>query len=256
MFFSNLQKIPSPDDRCLFIAIHQSLVATGDNTLLRFMEDEQIARLYLRGRILDIGGGTDFDYTKLIQIDGNLDSINISAAVNPTIVADLNEVLPIADKMYDKVIFLNALERIHEERRITRELLRVLRPGGRFVVTIPFLFPRHGRYGDFHRNTAEYWEKELCELGLDTNDFIIKSLSCSPLSSVLAALPWFLGGIRGKLVKGIVLLAACSRRRGKQSSKALAGDTDYALGFYIDGIKSVQSPGSETLSPSSPGAFT
>ncbi|WP_200385800.1 hypothetical protein [Rhodocyclus tenuis] len=114
-------------------------------------------------------------------------------------------------------------------------------------MTVPFLFPRHGRYGDFHRHAAEYWEKELCELGLDTNDFIIKPLSYSPLSSVLAALPWFLGGIRGKLVKGIVLLAACSRRRRQQSKKALAGDTDYALGFYIDGIKSAQLPESAIL---------
>lgn len=211
-----------------------------DKTLLRSMEDEQIARLHLQGRILDIGGGADFDYTKLIQIDGNLDSINISAAVNPTIIADLNEVLPIADETYDNVICFNTLEHIHEERRITRELLRVLRPGGRFVVTVPFLFPRHGRYGDFHRHTAEYWEKEFCEMGLDTNDFIIKPMSYSPLSSVLATLPWFRGGIRGKLVKGIVLLASCSRRRRKQSTKALAGDADYALGFYIDGIKPVQ----------------
>lgn len=218
-----------------------------DKTLLRSMEDEQIARLHLQGRVLDIGGGADFDYTKLIQIDGNLDSINICAAVNPTIVADLNEVLPIADEIYDNVICFNTLEHIHEERRITRELLRVLRTGGRFVVTVPFLFPRHGRYGDFHRHTAEYWEKELCEMGLDTNDFIIKPLSYGPLSSVLATLPWFRGGIRGKLVKGIVLLASFSRRRGKQSTKALAGDADYALGFYIDGIKSVQLHESATL---------
>ena len=38
----------------------------------------------------------------------------------------------IADDMYDKVICFNTLEHIHEERRLTRELLRVLRPGGRW----------------------------------------------------------------------------------------------------------------------------
>lgn len=118
-----------------------------------------------------------------------------------------------------------------------RELFRVLRSGGRFVVTVPFLFPRHSRYGDFHRHTAEYWEKEFCEMGLDTKDFIIKPLLYSSLSSVLATLPWFRGGILGKLIKGIVLLALLLRRRRKQFTKALAGGVDYAMGFYIDGIK-------------------
>lgn len=211
------------------------------------MEVQQIAHLSLQGRTLDIGGSADTDSSRLIQIDGNLDSINIAAAVNPTIVADLNEVLPIADDIYDNIICFNTLEHIHEERRLTRELLRVLRPGGRFVVTVPFLFPRHGRYGDYHRLTAEYWEKELCQLGLETHDFIIKPLSYSPLSSVLATLPWYRGGIRGKLDMSIVLLAACSYRRGKQPTKTHARDTDYALGFYIDGIKTENSSESAPL---------
>lgn len=210
------------------------------------MEDERIARLYLRGRILDIGGGSDFGYTKLIRIDGSLDSINISAVVSPTIVADLNKELPIADEAYDNVICFNTLEHILEDRRSTRELLRVLRPGGRFVVTVPFLFPRHGRYGDYHRHTVEYWESELCALGLDSRDFIVQPLSFSPLSSALAVLPWFRGGLRGKLVKGLVLLAACARRPTVQDSNIEAGDADFALGFYIDGVKTVRGPTPQT----------
>jgi SAM-dependent methyltransferase len=214
-----------------------------NKTLLRSMEDERLAHLHLHGRTLDVGGGANFGYTKLIQIDGSLESINISPAVSPTIVSDLNEKLPIPDGEYDNVICFNTLEHIREDRCITRELLRVLRPGGRFVVTVPFLFPRHGRYGDYHRHTAEYWEKELCELGLDTKDFMIEPLSYSPLSSALAVLPWFRGGLRGKLVKGIVLLAACAaRRRSLEVADSPAGNQDYALGFYVDGIKTAQEP--------------
>ncbi len=209
---------------------------------MRAMEEEQIARLHLQGLTLDIGGGADFDYTKLIRVDGDLDSINNNAAVNPTFVADLNDVLPFADNTYDNVICFNTLEHIYEERLITGEFLRVLRPGGRFVFTVPFLFPRHGRYGDFHRHTAEYWETRLCELGLESHDFFIKPLSYSPLSSVLAILPWFRGGLLGRLFKGIVLLAACTRRPCRQSIHAPGGDANYALGFYIDGNKTEEPP--------------
>ncbi len=207
-----------------------------DKTLLRSLEDEQIASLQLQGRVLDVGGGGDFGYSDFIRKDGNLDSINISAEVNPTIIADLNLALPIEDETYDNVICFNTLEHIQEDRHLLQELLRVLKPGGRFVLTIPFLFPRHGRYGDYHRHTAEYWEEELRRRGIDTKNFIIKPLSYSPLSSALAAFPWFRGGLRGKIAKGIVLLAACFRR--KQSTKAQSEDRDYAMGFYIDGIKS------------------
>lgn len=62
-----------------------------------------------KGRVLDIGVGADFDYTKLIKIDGNSDSVNIAEALNPTIIADLNVVLPIADETYDNVICFKTL---------------------------------------------------------------------------------------------------------------------------------------------------
>jgi hypothetical protein len=38
-----------------------------DKTLLRSMEDDEIAGLHLQGRVLDIGGGADFDYTRVIR---------------------------------------------------------------------------------------------------------------------------------------------------------------------------------------------
>ncbi len=208
-----------------------------DKTLLRAMEDDRIAQLFLRGRILDIGGGSNFGYSNLIRIDGRMESINISPAVSPTIVADLNKPLPIVDGAYDNVICFNTLEHLYEDRLGLHELLRILKPGGRFILTVPFLFPRHGRYGDYHRHTAEYWERELCAMGVISENFIIQPLLYSPLSSALAILPWFRGGLRGKLAKGLVLLAAWVRLSVSRPLMITNGDADHALGFYIDGIK-------------------
>lgn len=212
-------------------------LVSQDKTLLRSMEDERIAQLHLCGRVLDIGGGVNFGYANLIRIEGCLDSINISPEVKPTFVADLNKELPIADEAYDNVICFNTLEHIHEDRLSIHEMLRVLVPGGRFVITVPFLFPRHGRYGDYHRHTAEYWERELCAFGLGSRDFIIQPLLYSRLSSALAVLPWFRGGLRGKLAKAVVLLAALARHTSAPSDSVSSTDADYALGFYIEGTK-------------------
>lgn len=197
------------------------------------MEDDRLAGLELPGTTLDIGGGRGFDYVQQIRIGGKLDSINIAAAVQPTIVADLNAPLPIADHAYDNVISFNTLEHIYDDRLLLSEILRVLRPGGRFVITVPFLFKRHGNYGDFHRHTAEYWERALCEAGLATTDFRIQPLLWSPLSTALATLPWFRGGLRGRVVKSVVLLFAFLQRR----SASEAAMADHALGYYIDGAK-------------------
>jgi hypothetical protein len=69
----------------------------------------------------------DIAYTKLIQIDGNLVSINISAEVNPFIIRLLAESnFPFAFDTYDNVICSNTLAQIHQGHRITLELLRML----------------------------------------------------------------------------------------------------------------------------------
>lgn len=207
-------------------------LAVQDKTLLRSLEDDLIARIQLRGKTLDIGGGATFDYVKAITVDGSVESVNMSADVRPTFVADLNAALPFGDAAYDNVICFNTLEHVLDERAILNELLRVLRPGGRFVITVPFLFRRHGNYGDFHRHTAEFWEHILTDHGIASGAFQVQPLVWSPLSSALATLPWFRGGLRGRVVKLAVL--AMPLLYGRQGGRP---DTNYALGYYIDGWK-------------------
>ena len=111
--------------------------ANQDKTLLRSLEDDLIARLKLQGKTLDIGGGETFDYIETISIDGSIESVNISVEARPSFVADLNAALPFDDCTYDNVICFNTLEHIFDEHMILSELLRVLRPGGKFIITVP-----------------------------------------------------------------------------------------------------------------------
>ncbi|MFN4310059.1 MAG: class I SAM-dependent methyltransferase [Ferrovibrio sp.] len=217
-------------------------IANSDKTLLRALEDEKIANLSLEGKTLDIGGGAYFSYVNQIKSDGILHSVNISFEARPTLVADLNSRLPIADGAYDNVVCFNTLEHIYEEHLIFRELLRILKPdGGRFIITVPFLYRRHGKYGDYHRHTAEYWERLLCSLGLQSENFTIQPFVLTPLSSALASLPWFSGGIRGRILKlAVLFLGIFSMKRLRMVNPGHLA-CDFALGFFIEG-RSVNSP--------------
>ncbi len=72
-YFSNLQIALLLDDRCLSITAHQRLVETGSSWHARAFCPGGRANRPSQGRIQDIGGDADFDYTRLA------DSINISA---------------------------------------------------------------------------------------------------------------------------------------------------------------------------------
>lgn len=212
-------------------------LGTETTTLLRSMENDLVRRLVLSGRSLDVGGGNGFGYVEHIKVAGRLESMNINYTLHPTYVADLNNALPMADSSYDNVICFNTLEHIYNDKKLLMEILRVLKPGGRFVITVPFLFRRHGMYDDFHRHTAEYWERALIDEGLDTTDFMVQPLVWCPMSSVLTSLTWFRGGMRGRFMKLFVMAFELARNIQPKHYRSRASYKDWALGFYIDGTK-------------------
>ena len=59
----------------------------------------------------------------------------VVAAINP--VQGAGERLPFADGLFDCVICTETLEHVPDDRIVARELVRVLRPGGVLVVSVP-----------------------------------------------------------------------------------------------------------------------
>src|SRR6266404_4644417 len=51
--------------------------------------------------------------------------------------ADLDDALPFADGSFDVVVAGELLEHLRDPRRVASEVLRVLRPGGTFVGSVP-----------------------------------------------------------------------------------------------------------------------
>ena len=66
-----------------------------------------------------------------------------------------NEELPFLDCVFDAVFSLNVLEHVANPSKSARELLRVLKPGGKIYAVVPFLQPEHGYPNHFYNMSRE-----------------------------------------------------------------------------------------------------
>jgi SAM-dependent methyltransferase len=207
---------------------------------LRSLEYERIDGLVLKGLTLDIGGGRAFDYYPLLRPSGSIHSVNLNRQRNPSAVADLNSGFPFTSNSYDTVISFNTFEHIRRDTYALREMLRILKPTGRFHLLVPFLHRIHAAPADYHRHSAYWWIDFFAERASLSVE--VEPLVWSPIASACAQFGWFRGR-RGVLLKRLVLLAAVFTSRNddpgapRMSLPEAERCGPYALGYYIQGTK-------------------
>lgn len=69
------------------------------------------------------------------------------------IVADLNEPLPLDSSNFDTVILSDVLEHIREPQQLMGEIFRVLKPGGKLIMNVPYFYWLHEEPYDYYRYT-------------------------------------------------------------------------------------------------------
>lgn len=99
-----------------------------------------IAAPALRGRVLDIGGGLG-PYRESLSYTSYY-SLEINPALSPDIVGSALD-LPVRSGATDSVLCNEVLEHLPDPAGAVREIHRVLQPGGRVYVTVPFLWCLH-----------------------------------------------------------------------------------------------------------------
>lgn len=214
-------------------------------SLLRGLEYERIRGLRLQGYTLDIGGGQRSSYSQLLKVEGTLESINIDPTMQPTILADLDEPLPLGSAICDNVISLNTLEHIRNDVVAVSEMIRVLKPGGHLHIVVPFLYRIHVWPGDYHRHTAAWWVDFLLARGLEPGTLIVEPFVWDPLSSAFSLIEFQFGRL-SFLVRGVgkrlVMLFAVLRHGHRVGLERVPAEisrdyAEYALGYYIHGTK-------------------
>jgi len=123
------------------------LVASSDDTHLKN---------HCRGRLLDLGcgkvpfhalyrqyvsGTVCVDWSNSPHGDGHLDAE-----------CDLTKDLPFADASFDCILLSDVLEHIPTPDRLWREMSRLLKPGGKLLLSVPFFYWLREPY-DYYRYT-------------------------------------------------------------------------------------------------------
>jgi SAM-dependent methyltransferase len=119
----------------------------------------------LNGRLLDFGCGEKpyeelFSVTEYIGLDYNGEGETYSKQ-NVDVFYNGKDI-PFDDNYFDSVFSTEVFEHVFNPEQIIPELHRVLKPGGKMLITCPFAFPEHEIPLDFARYSS-YGVKSLFE---------------------------------------------------------------------------------------------
>ena len=118
------------------------------------------------------------------------------------------EALPFDSNSMDVVVCLKVLEHMPDPFSAVAEIARVLRPGGKAAISIPFAYPIHDAPYDFQRLTSFQLERMVENNGLQVDCFeeTRHALENAALLSNLALGKTVLDGIKSKHPIALLLL--------------------------------------------------
>src|SRR5947207_14843412 len=146
-----------------------SAASTLIATIVGQTYDRELA-LHARGRLLDLGCGKAplFGlYRRLVDTVTCVDwgrSLHDNEFIDQEI--DLTKRLPFADRSFETVVLSDVLEHIPTPSELCGEISRLLSPGGRILMNVPFYYPLHEEPYDFYRYSRSALTRLLDQAGL------------------------------------------------------------------------------------------
>jgi|SRR3989344_1486409 len=132
--------------------------------------NDRVRKIFSEGHdVLDIGGGLRLskekgnrynkknEWMRKLSEKVSYKVLDPISTYHPDIVGDI-EHLPLLDNSQDAIICLSILESVKDPAKGVEEMYRVLKPGGRCLAYVPFLYYYHaeaGYYPDYWRFTED-----------------------------------------------------------------------------------------------------
>lgn len=136
------------------------------NRLIHAINWRIAASLPYSGRVVDLGCGSA-PYRELI-LDKADEYVGVDWAGSQhdrshvDVTADLTQPLPFDDGYADTVVSFQVMEHLPDTALFLSECCRILKPGGRLFITVPFMWHVHEAPHDYYRFTR-YGLLYLCE---------------------------------------------------------------------------------------------
>lgn len=208
-------------------------------SILRELQYEALVNVKSAGKVLDFGGGNKSGYLDILTYD-SYESVNIDPSMEPTWLLKIGTPLPCPKIHYDTALSLNTIEHIFEPHFVLQELFDVLKPGGRLICTVPFLYAIHAHPDDFFRPTSSWWGRSLSQAGFKA--IKIQPLLWGPFSTgiVCSGLPGPFKKARTHIALVLDILYAKLRfSRVDTHYSGTIGENlqKYALGFFVQAQK-------------------
>jgi SAM-dependent methyltransferase len=193
--------------------------------------------------VLDVGCGAQ-PYRSLVEDTGfaytGVDwpsSIHTAGAAAETVRHSLTETpWPFADGSFDAIVCTEVLEHIPDPQALLNESKRILKPGGKMLLTAPLLWPEHEAPHDYHRFTRYALKMVFEKAGFTVDRLDARGgwhLSMAWMIGIWSfyavGKPWnYLTRLAAMPVMAI--LAMCDNGRAE-------GDQPMTLGFTVEGIR-------------------
>lgn len=97
--------------------------------------------------------------------------------------------LPFPDGHFANVLCMSVLEHLQDPPGAIREMRRVLKPGGRMILSVPFIFPIHDAPGDYWRFT-KFGLRHLFAAGWNIKTLVAEATPQQSLAIVLQRLSY------------------------------------------------------------------
>jgi len=152
-----LRNIPSPS---LSIKFLWEFIADG-RTPARAMTDEAMRMLLPalegQGKIIELGAGGDY-YKCYVQNDQEYITSNMFEGCD--MILDMTKI-DLPSESVDALVSVFALEHLFDFSSVFEEQYRVLKPGGRLLLVVPFMYYYHAAPDDYFRFSSSSLDKLL-----------------------------------------------------------------------------------------------
>ncbi len=121
------------------------------------MHYSAIIKEHFKGKLIDLGcGNVPFYEAYKDYISENIcvdwaESVHSNLFIDS--ITDLNKKLEFEDNEFDTALLSDVLEHIRKPEQLLGEIFRILGPGGKLILNVPFLYWLHEEPHDFFRYT-------------------------------------------------------------------------------------------------------